>query len=87
MFFLTFYSSKNPEIMYPCFHKKILSSTIVLNTDSKKKNYWAAKQWFLKDRVTENRINDSWKFSYAITWIKYILKYIQSEKKNVIIKI
>ncbi len=41
--FFTFYSSKNPEIMYHCFHKNILSSTTVLNNDSKKKNWLNSK--------------------------------------------
>ncbi len=34
---MTFYSSKIPGKMYPHFHKKILSSTTVLNLDNTKK--------------------------------------------------
>ncbi len=33
-------------------------------------------EWFLKDDVTEDWSNGGWKFSFAITEINYILKYI-----------
>ncbi len=50
--------------MYPV-STKILSSTIIFNTDNNKKK--------------DDRCNGCWKFSFAITEINYILKYIKIE--------
>ncbi len=56
-------------------YAKILVSTTVFNIDNNKKCFWSSK---LDDfwRIMEQWC---WKFSFAITGINYILKYIQIE--------
>ncbi len=67
--------------MYYGFHTKKLSIRTVHNFN-KKKCFLSTKsnisEWSCD---TEDQSNDCWKFSFAITEINYILKYIKTEKK------
>ncbi len=69
--------------MYHALHK-ILSSTVFNNANNNNKIILEQQirllEWFLQERDTEDWRNVCWKFSFAITKIDYILKYITIKK-------
>ncbi len=78
-FFLTCYSSENPEKMHHGFYKNtVLSSKIVFNIDNKKcLCQISILQWFLKNHVTLKTSHNV--PSCTITGINYNLKYVKIE--------